>query len=464
MVIPRGTEKMSQKATLIEELLWDKIRLSVAEAEPELAQQIDRISPGKKFTLLRLRYPFGCRIVEKNQFFLPDHSNLDPTRRALIQAKLAYAQIPLGVITSHAAEYFLDLPQKIISLGVARPGLRLGFVDHFTAMFPCTLVSGARSLYMLPKISETLAHRQLRRKYGVIDPPPKRFYDHWKIFKQLAHYQTLLDWSCEILCFTQPWFSKLQSDSAWAELNGYIAKQAWHQQATLRRKCILDLVWEHFIDYLSLRNLKFDPYVMDILRQITYILTGIYPGSAPYNGSDEFGPIGMFQSIYEAADGYNIRYAATIMQPQYFNRQFPTYYSLQLANLFEVLPRIKRVTSTIDNLRDLSELMTIFLQKHEEKWQEVMIEPNLMLKNFLSKIAVSYFHGEMFAYGNIIKSSSKLPGLDPRFNYNPAKNAKKLEFARNSSFFKGCVMLEAISDSDAQSMSTFIDSPKSLIL
>ena len=441
---------MSQEATLIEELLWDKVRLSVAEVEPELAQQIDRISPGKKFTLLRLRYPFGCRIVEKNRFFFPGYASLDPARLAVVQSKVAYASVPLGIITTHAAERFLDLPQKIISLGIMRPGLQLGLAEYFTEMFPYTLTSGARSLYMLPKISEILKHRQLRRKYGVIDPSPKRFYDHWKIFKQLARHQKLLDWSCEILCFTQPWFDKLRGDSAWAELESYLAKQAWRQQAALRRKGILDLVWEHFIAYLSLKNLKFDPYVMDILRQITYILTGIYPGSAPYNGSDEFGPVEMFQSIYESADGYDVKYAATIMQPQYFNTQFPTYYSLQLANLFEMLPRIKRVTSTIDNLRDLSELLSIFLEEHEGKWQEVLIRPDLSLKRLFSQIKISYFHGDMFAYGNIIKSSSKLPNLDPRFNYTPTENGKKREFAHNSGFFKGCVMMEAIPTNDLQ--------------
>ncbi|MBU0744270.1 MAG: hypothetical protein KKE11_02735, partial [Gammaproteobacteria bacterium] len=64
------------------------------------------------------------------------------------------------------------------------------------------------------------------------------------------------------------------------------------------------------------------------------------------------------------------------------------------------------------------------------------------LGDTLKNLQIDYFHGDMFAYGDMIKSSSKMPDFDERLKYNPA-NDKKRTFASNSSFLRGCVRIAA---------------------
>jgi len=60
-----------EKRKLIEELTWSEVRNTVANVSKELCDIIDDISPGKEFTVFKVHYPFGMKIVDKNSFHLP---------------------------------------------------------------------------------------------------------------------------------------------------------------------------------------------------------------------------------------------------------------------------------------------------------------------------------------------------------------------------------------------------------
>lgn len=432
-----------EKRTLIEELTWSEVRDTVANTCKELCDIVDDISPGKEFTVFKVRYPFGTKISDQNSFYLPISNENENNNN--IKDKLAYNSIPLGIITKNNVEVFFDIHRKIFSLAILGNGLEIGIWEYMGWASNCSITSGARSLYMLPKISEALSHKQLKKKFGVTESPPKHLYDHWQVFSQIAKSSSFpTEWFCEIIFLSNKWIDAIKNDEAWSKLALYISQKGWQHSSYGRKKAALDMVWEVFVRSLSNKELKFDPYVVDTLKHIIYISTGTIPASAPSAGNEKTGPLKNIQMIYEDSRGYGLEeYTATIMHPKYFSisKQDPVYYSLQLPALLESLPRTKKITSVIDNIRELSELLDCFLNKDTEPWSKLTIG-NATLGDTTKDLQVDYFHGDMFAYGDLIKSSLKMPELDSRLKYNPS-NDKKRVFASNSSFLRGCVRISA---------------------
>lgn len=453
-----------EKRSLIEELTWKDVRDTVAGSCKDLADIIDNLSPGKEFTVFKVLYPFGMKILDKSSFYLPFGLNssvaitdneVDPN----IKNQLLYSTPPLGIITKNSIEVFFDIHRKVFSLAIFGKGLELGIWEHFGWSSPYSITSGARSLYMLPKISESLSHKQLKRRFGILEAPPKHLYDHWQVFSQLANSSNFPStWFCEVIFLSAKWADAIKNDEAWLKLAAYVNKKAWDHSAHSRKKAALDVVWEIFVRSLSNKELKFDPYIVDTLKHIMYICTGTVPASTPFIGNTDLGPLKSIQTIYEDQEGYGLNeYVATIMQPQYFsiNQPKPVYYSLQLPTLLESLPRTKKVTSVIDNVRDLSELLNCFLSSNSELWTKLIIEKS-NLKEILENLQVDYFHGDMFAYGDLIKSSSKMPEFDQNLKYDPLNDKKRI-FASNSSFLRGCVRIAKKTQPSASSKTNMKD-------
>ena len=439
---------LKEKQPLIEELTWQDVRDAVANSCKDLANIIDDISPSKEHTVFKVRYPFGMKISDKTSLYLPTSLNTsilatDYENDNNIKNKITYNLLPLGIIVKNTIEFFFDIHRKVFSLATFGKGLGIGIWEYYGWSTPYSITSGARSLYMLPKISEALSHKQLKKKFDVIQAPPKHLYDHWQVFTQIANSnEVATKWLCEVIFLSAKWAESIKKDPAWLKLAFYVSQKGWQHSGYERKKASLDIVWEVFVRSLSNNDLKFDPYVVDTLKHILYISVGAIPASGPSIGEDEVGPLKNIQKIYEDPSGYGLEeYIATIMQPEYFSitKTTPVYYSLQLPTLLESLPRTKKVTSVIDNVRELSELLNCFLSNNTDLWSKLIMGDTL-LNDILSNLQVDYFHGDMFAYGDIIKSSLKMPELDSRLKYSPTGDKKKI-FASNSSFLRGCVRI-----------------------
>jgi hypothetical protein len=429
------------KRILVKELAWSEVRDRVAHTCKDLCNIIDNISPGNEFTVFRALYPFGKKIIEKNLFHLPADAvdEID----ANIKNKLNYHNVPLGIITDNTAEVFFDADGKIFSHALLDTGLEIGVDAYFNCPNNFSMTAGARSLYMLPKISETQAHKKLKKKFGITAAPPKHLYDHWQVFSEIAQSEAFpAEWYLEIIFLSDKWIDAIKNDSAWSKLAMYLNQTFLRHSSLGYKKIALDLVWETFVKCLNNKPVKFDPYIVDTFKHIINISTGALPGISPSGCSEKTGPLKNIQMIYENHKEYGLDdYIATIMHPSYFsiNKPEPVYYSLQVPALLETLPRSKKITSVIDNIRELSELFNCFLSHESRPWSKLMIG-NTPLEAILKDLQIDYFHGDMFAYGDLIKSSLKMPEFDSRLEYNPTNNKNRI-FASNSSFLKGCVRI-----------------------
>jgi hypothetical protein len=301
------------------------------------------------------------------------------------------------------------------------------------------MVAGARSLYMLPRISDTLAHKRLQKEYGITARPPKSFFDHWQVFSQLANSPHFPQkWYCEILLFPHNWVEKISNDPAWGEFNNYILQKGWQHSGYARRKSILDIVWELFCRSLSDKNLRMDPYAIDTLKHLALIGTQCLPASTPYVGEEGAGPIDAIQRIYEVF--YNLAdYVPTVMQPDYYNPESNKflYYSLQVPTLLETTPKVRKAATVIDYLRNLLELKDLFFKEAFDK--SLMIE-NTSIKEMIDKFNFEFFHGDMYSSGSFIRPSKEMLEKDKGLLYAPS-DVKLHKFAENSPFVRGCVRI-----------------------
>lgn len=212
--------RLATKATL-EELPWKAVRNDIAKKNDELANIIDEINPSSEYTLFKACYPFGSEILKDGYFFIPNaKGSLVPLNSAdipaPIQDKLNYNLYsnPVSLILNNTAELFIILKNTTIPFyGLISPERIFGtwrILNPKISQHPnfiWNMVAGARSIFMLPKISETAGYNRLRRAFHLHSEKPKTLLEHWKIFREIANHPDFGEiWSTEMLFFSKKWF------------------------------------------------------------------------------------------------------------------------------------------------------------------------------------------------------------------------------------------------------------------
>lgn len=432
----------------MEELIWEQARHEIADVCPEVSNIIDEIGPNKTYKLIKVRYPFGSKIVDNGLLVLPTRKTeylplTDKRLPSTICDQLNYSYVPLGIVIKNNIEVYHELKDRVFSIAYYGRDFDIGIWEHFDWTTPYSVTAGARSLYMLPKITLTAAHKRLKRDFGVTLPPPQKSSDHWAIFKQIASgYNFPEPWYCEVIFLTSKWAHSLKNDSTWAKFANYLNKKGWQHSAYGRRRTIFDVVWELFARTINDKGLKANSYVLDTLKHLVFIGTGGLPASAPYTGSNEAGPLGNIQLAY--INNYELRnYIPTIMQPSYLliDNPHPVYYSLQSPSLLESVPKSRNIISIIDNIRELKDLADHFFNEIFNDHLKMKID-NIFLSETISKLKFEFFHSQSHAYGNDIRPASEMLDKDKNLLYLPA-GVNNRKFADTSTYLHGCVRISA---------------------
>lgn len=439
--------KSIENQPLIELISWSKARRRIMTGCKKLLSVLDQIDPPKNLKLIKARYPFGSTIIKNGVLHLPinnyesipiNDSRIDNS----IKDQLSYCSVPIGMISENSLEIYRETDSKIFSVAMSGPhtGLEIGIIENFGSAAAYTVSSGARSLYMVPKISKTSAHKKLRREYGIISPPPKRILDHWQIFRELhASHNFNTKWHCELIFLTKDWVPYINADNdlSWLRLKSYIQQKAWDHCELGRNKVLLDIVWQQVTSLLTNKGIKPDPYIVDTLKHLIFISLGGISGCRPVSGDDFAGPMNEVQSIYSEIYGLEDQ-IPTIMQPYNFSLQQdkPAYYSMQSPMLLSSTPNFRSMSSNIDDIR---ELMNIKSYVFDQDYGNLQVK-NTLFNTLLKKIRFNYYHSDMFAYGSEIRPTKEMPDSDPELLYMPTRNGKQV-FADNGGYIRGCIKI-----------------------
>jgi len=199
----------------LEKKSWLDVNEQVRKVNSKLATVIDDLNVDPSFTFYKGTYSFGEEIIKKGhlQVSLADNHSIsldNPVVDKKLQADLGYnfGTSPVSLVLSGAVEAFLVIDGYTITLpaGVIYPGKVFGTwkvlnqdVTHMPA-FIWSMTSGARSLFMLPKISKASSHKRLMKAFNLQHDTPKETLHHWHVFKEITNHQDFKqDWHSEIM-------------------------------------------------------------------------------------------------------------------------------------------------------------------------------------------------------------------------------------------------------------------------
>jgi hypothetical protein len=428
----------------VEEYTWSDVRESVKKYEDELCQIIDKIDPGKPYPIVKATYPFGAKIFEKGKLYLSTKDKqeiviTDSRVPARLKQQLGYNSLPLGILLEHGTEVYSELEDRVFSLAYFKHGFNLGIWEFFAAASPFSVSAGARSLFMLPKITNADGHRRLA-KYDVGFPAPQTPFAQHAIFKKIANHKNFSNpWTCEVLFLTQPWAQKIKEDSKWRDLHNFLLRRVWEHTHYSRNKMFIDTIWESFSRSLTKRRIKPDSHLIDTVKHLIFTAIGILPAFSPAI-DNQAAPIDGLLKAY--LDDYGLEtYAPSMMQPHHFSLKIPddyVYYSIQVPTYLESIPQFRVPTSTRSDLSALIDLMDMFVREllHGEDVQHGDI---YSIYEALQKIQFDCFHSEPNVDKGIYPSSD-LPKEDKKLLYVPKGYATRA-FCEKSSFARGCIRI-----------------------
>jgi hypothetical protein len=448
---------MSESSEIaVEYLNWNKARDYIINVNPELAAIIDAWDPDDSFGFYKATYRYGDLLSDEGELCLPMHNKglvllSDIRVPASIKEDLGYSSFPISISIQKATEVFIELNQRVIPLALFPMGSLIGLLETLDPIESCcirniwTVSIGARSAFMLPKISDTQTHNKLVKEFNLTITKPNTAFEHFEVFKQLARSQKFSDkdWSCDILIMNKKWFERDYKNYHWLMFNDYLNEYMVRYSTYTRNKSTLDIMYQLFVKELADSNRKTFAHLFDTLKHMVSIMVGAAPGFRPVFQEDFIGPFTAIQKVY--LDYYGLNYCPTVMAPHHYNFMQdtrPLYYSISQPTLFESFPRTRKLDSYIDDLYQLKSLFETFITLARKG--KFRIEKTL-LENAIKNTHVEYFHTiEEGAYTGI-KPVKMMIDSDPTLTSVEVDNKIiKMKFPEVSSFVTSCVRLSSL--------------------
>jgi len=435
-------QTQEQESPFIRVVTWKAIREEVQGVNPTLAGIMDAIDPSDSFTLVKVRYPFGEKILDEGKLCLPnENGRAVPIRECDLppdlKDKLAYSSIPLALTLKKACEVYMELNQRIVPINMVGQGELFGLFEALQsgALFATAplwnLISGARSMFMLPKITDSNLHKRLFRKYKVSALVPRGLSDHQRIFKSIAQSQSAEKrWCSEVLFFTKDWLEN-RNDPNWLKFQNYLYQQGWQQTSSVRDHRGLSYIWNTLSNVIREKQLKPNPYHVDTIKHLMAILMGTLPGFKSADASEQVGPTRKIQDAY--LETYGLKdYLPIIMHP---HRLTPNdtvgsvYYSLMMPTLMDGLQQYKSTSSTVNELRNIKVVMDLLMEGL--KAVDAPLPTRLLTSQY------QYFHSSVEPSDDL-HPIKEMPAADPRL-MDLEKRYKNRVFPISGPFARGCV-------------------------
>lgn len=416
---------------------WDEARKSLIQVNPILTQLIDQLNPSSDLKLIKISYPYGEKIISKGKLCLPEALH----DREYIRKQLDHASIPVMCSLNKATELFIENNQHASPYSCLKPGQLLGYYKPTTqyqwmpSLDFWEVTAGARSIFMLPKVTDSKSHKRLWREFGVPFEPPRSLWDHWEIFKTITNHTSQDNqWQSEMLFFTKDWFEDID-DPSWIPLKLYLEHQMVLHNSYLRLYTLSGFLWTLSTNQISnKRGFTPRPYLVDTAKHILAIAQGVGTGFINAADSEIAAPVQAIEKAY--IDVYDLRsYLPIIMHASYQRTELdsPCYYSLALPTLLEFNAEIKskNMPNIITELRDMTFLMhkmEVYFKEHGAPGRPV-IQPTRF----------DYFHTHSEQEEGI-QLASELPKRNPRITKTSYTYNDRI-FPSSSPFVRGCIQI-----------------------
>ncbi|MCC8368658.1 MAG: hypothetical protein LN573_01030 [Rickettsia endosymbiont of Oxypoda opaca] len=427
----------------LEEVEWSDVRDDMYTVNPELAKKCDHINTYKKCSIFKIKYAYGLPIIKDGEFYLPTLNGKtisikDERVPESLRQSLAYAHLPLACIINNSSEVFIKEEQRIIPLNFLKAGELFSLFELMNSLTQTPILhqsiwnvsAGARSVFMLPSVSNIISNRRVCKKLNMNDHVHKEVDNqHWSIFCNINNSNKKNAWHTTILVFSNKWFEN-QDNIAYTEFYKYLVNKCWEQLQSLKEFSEYNKLWLLFTQAINRRNLKPRTYITDTVKHLISITQGIGVAFEPSIDDTDL-PASLIQQVY--IKDYNLRnYIPNIMQPARFTTGNKVYYSLSMPTIPNSSLHCNNPPSIIEDQRNIKNLLDILM--------DIILDQKNRLNTGLENIKFEYFHSHNDELHQIT-SSTMIPEDDPRFfSCNNSYTDDRI-FCASSSFFKGCIRI-----------------------
>ncbi len=418
------------KDDVLQELDWKDVRQSVEQVNPALAKIINHINPNYHHKLIKATYSFGDLIIKEGRLCLPVENDK-------LRAQLNYSAIPLSLLLNKSAEAFIENDSVPLPLNILKPG---GFFGTFEAInfmmnkpshYLWNVSAGARSIFMLPKISNFSGIKRLRSHYNIgHNVQLTSLADHWDLFRKITLKPNFTEpWKSKALFFPRQWFTNTE-DIAWYKFYQLIWEQTWQQAQYAMSDFNFRNDWQTCLKMIDVRRLKPSPYIMDTIKHLLIIMMGFAPFFTPAEDLESDLPLMEVQRAF--TDIYLLdRYIPTIMSPSIFRIKLPSsmgYYSLAFPTLMSGVHPVKLITSFMPDLK----MIKLIMDHLSESSQKASPLYNVLLQ---------YFHASKDKFQDV-QFSHEISTRDPAFEHDQKRFPDRI-FCATSPFWRGCIRIHA---------------------
>ena len=287
---------------------WKQASETLSSQHPELLQHINAIfKTNTRLEVHTVKYSYGDTILK--------HGILNNT---------ASDSFAFGLVLNGGLEVFIereDEPDKIATLAMLKPGNIL-FLDQDleSSVFPLALqnaTSGARSIFLLPRIGNSDRYWRLARRHNIPFDPPHSLLQQWNVFVQLAQ-SAKSNWHSTLLLFPHAWLEQKGSDA----LIKYLKRQTIPTPQFSIHKHQLDSIIDKLIEERS------EICSGQILKNMFAIANGDLPGFSLAK-DQTFAPIDLIQKAFTLDYGLK---SAELMHPDYIHSGIECFYSIEMNN------------------------------------------------------------------------------------------------------------------------------------
>lgn len=423
---------------------WKYLNKEVERINPKFAKLINDLSPGLNYPLFIFSYDYGELIGDEYGVFIPSAhynekirlgENLTPSE-LLMELGYGSATSPLGMVLNKCFEWFyttsagetypahLDKPGSFFSIGHT---LKLSHNKCYLPNGVLSLIAGAKSTFLLPKIGNAVKHTNLQKRYNISSPCPKDYSQHWKIFSDLSKFNrlTTTKWEAKIVYFSKRWLESIMNDPDWREVRDYFYELAITRDAY----AVNSDLYNHLFRAVNKEN-KYtqNMYLYETCRYVIEIMLGEKLGYAPAINEDVV-PKDLINEAY--IEGYKLEHPPIIMVPSLFDeKKEPVYYSLNYPTI-DVEKNASLNYQTI--LTNLPKIKGILLDTYQRNFSKPIIECKGTILEELSKNTSFGFYHSTSNNSGTAHPPSQLPQLDDRF---PSQG-----LCVRAPFFQGCISI-----------------------
>ncbi len=394
---------------------WHEVSKDIDVVNKELSTLLqnaaDDYANGK---VLKAEYSYGDVILSNGQLMLP---------------KLTQSEnISFGVVICQSLEGFVySNEDNTIPVAIIEPGRAFLINDSENPLaVPRQLLNvsaGARSIFLLPKVSDATNFVKLARNFSLNQKkPPKNLQEQWEIFVDIAQ-KAKSPWKATVIFFDQTWINK--SSLSGYRLYEYLCRNNLPSKSFFGKKIAFD---KELSEAIGKFKFKPDPFLTDNIKHIFEIAARFFPGLV-FAEDDSLGPIALIQKAF--IEHYGLDYSPNILLPGYIGSGKQCYHSMQYPMLLEYSPQQRKESTNLKQLRELYQIMAKAIEHIQNK-----NSLNGILKE-ICDVHLEFFH--TYAEENMeIVHSKNIKLVDPVVKKQVSQFS--FPFCDSSSFLrKGCI-------------------------